>query len=144
MGHGHRYCRRERTLSSSPNPLSQDGARVLRYALAAVWFATGFVVLAVYPQHDSLALLARVGLDGELALLALYGGVVLDLVLGCMTVWWRRRWLWAVQAAVIIVYSAIILVWLPEFWIHPFGPLLKNLPILAIIWLLHQHEGADR
>jgi hypothetical protein len=34
----------------------------------------------------------------------------------------------------------IITVRLPEFWLHPFGPLLKNLPMLAGIFLLQQME----
>ncbi|MES3020737.1 MAG: DoxX-like family protein [Pseudomonadota bacterium] len=118
--------------------------RVLRWSLAAVWIATGAVVLGIYPREGSLALLARAGLGGNLALLALFGGALLDLGFGCLTLWWPRRWLWRAQAAVIVVYSAIITVALPEFWIHPFGPLLKNLPILAIIWLLHQQEGGRR
>ncbi|PWF47929.1 DoxX-like family protein [Massilia glaciei] len=118
--------------------------RVLRWALAGVWIATGVVVLGVYPRADSLAMLARAGLDGGPALLALYGGALLDLALGGLTLWRPHRWLWRFQAAVILVYSAIITVALPEFWIHPFGPLLKNLPILAIIWLLHKHESGGR
>ena len=39
----------------------------------------------------------------------------------------------------IIAYTAIITVWLPQYWLHPFGPVLKNLPILLLLWLLHQY-----
>jgi hypothetical protein len=44
-----------------------------------------------------------------------------------------------VQAAVILGYSAIITLWLPQYWLHPFGPVLKNLPILVLLWLLHRY-----
>ena len=40
----------------------------------------------------------------------------------------------------ILGYSVIIAIYLPEFWLHPFGPLLKNLPILAAILVLHEFE----
>jgi hypothetical protein len=33
-------------------------------------------------------------------------------------------------------YTALITVFLPEFWLHPYGPLLKNLPMLAALALL--------
>ncbi|UUZ56994.1 DoxX-like family protein [Massilia sp. H-1] len=31
---------------------------------------------------------------------------------------------------------------LPEFLAHPYGPLTKNLPMLAAIWLLAEFEEA--
>ena len=44
------------------------------------------------------------------------------------------------QIAIIVAYTAIISVGLPEFCAHPFGPVLKNLPILAALLLLLQLE----
>jgi DoxX-like family len=44
-----------------------------------------------------------------------------------------------VQAGVILCYTAIITIWLPQYWLHPFGPVLKNLPILLLLWLLHRY-----
>jgi uncharacterized protein YbjT (DUF2867 family) len=62
----------------------------------------------------------------------------LDLALGIATLVMRRRqWLYAFQALVILGYTAIITLWLPEYWLHPYGPVLKNLPLLAALWLLH-------
>jgi len=52
----------------------------------------------------------------------------------------RRRWIWTLQLAVILGYTAIVTVFLPEQWLHPFGPVLKNLPMLAAILLLRQSE----
>jgi hypothetical protein len=47
---------------------------------------------------------------------------------------------------VIVGYTAIITLWLPEYWLHPYGPVLKNLPLLAVLWLLYalDREGGDR
>jgi uncharacterized protein YbjT (DUF2867 family) len=117
---------------------------LLRLSVALVWLVTGVVSLGFYPVPDSLALLARVGLGGPAALFALYGAALLDLALGIATLALRRRRaLYAAQAALILGYTAIITVWLPEFWLHPYGPVLKNLPLLAALWLLHALDGGE-
>ena len=120
---------------------------LLRVSVALVWIVTGIVSLGAYPVADSLALLSRVGLHGPFALAALYIAAALDLALGIATLAVRnRRWLYALQALVIVGYTAIITLWLPEYWLHPYGPVLKNLPLLAVLWLLYalDREGGDR
>jgi hypothetical protein len=117
--------------------------RVIRYALATVWLVTGLVVLFVYPKEGSLHLLASVGLTGLAGDAALYLGALLDVVMGVLTLTVGRRWLWQLQALLIVGYTIIISIWLPEFWMHPFGPLLKNLPILVLLWLLYKNEGVE-
>jgi hypothetical protein len=116
---------------------------VLRWALGLVWIATGIVSLGVYPVQDSLSLLARVGLHGTPALAALYGAAGLDLVLGVLTIASTsrvRRWVWAAQIGLILGYTALISTFLPEYWLHPYGPITKNLPVLAAIALLWSLE----
>jgi uncharacterized protein YbjT (DUF2867 family) len=113
----------------------------LRATIAIVWIVTGIVSLGVYPVEESYALLARVGITGLFASLMLYGAALLDLAFGIATlVLKRRRLLWLAQVAVIVFYTAVISWRLPEFWLHPYGPLLKNLPMLAAIWLLLEME----
>lgn len=114
---------------------------LLRLSIAAVWIVTGIVSLGLYPKEESLALLARTGVPESLGPLFLYSAAALDLVLGLATLLMRnRRYLWIAQIVLILVYTAIITVRLPEFWLHPYGPLLKNLPMLAAIYLLMRLE----
>lgn len=113
---------------------------LLRCCLAIVWLATAVVSALIHPAQDSLAMLARVGLDGWPATAALYGAAALDAVLGIACIVRPRRALWLVQAALILGYSAVIAACLPEYLWHPFGPLLKNLPILAILLILFAEE----
>jgi DoxX-like family len=114
---------------------------VLRVAVAAVWLWTGIVSLGLYPTESSYALLARTGLTGAPAIAALYMAALLDLALGLGTlVLTRRRWLWRAQLILMIGYTVIISLWLPEFWLHPYGPLLKNIPFAAAIYLLYTLE----
>jgi hypothetical protein len=112
---------------------------VLRIAIAAVWFITAIVSYGVYPVHDSLQLLERSGVPPALGPLMLYGAATFDLLmgLGCILLP-RRRWLWLAQLALIGFYTVFIALRLPEFLLHPYGPLTKNLPMLASIWLLAQ------
>ena len=40
----------------------------------------------------------------------------------------------------ILAYTVLITWRLPEFWWHPYGPVLKNLPLLALLLLLARLE----
>lgn len=113
----------------------------LRISIAIVWIWTAVLSAGLYPVDDSLALLARVGLHGTLAVVVLYLAAALDLAIGIATLALsRRRILWLLQLALIASYTVIITVALPEQWLHPFGPVLKNLPMMAAILLLHRSE----
>jgi nucleoside-diphosphate-sugar epimerase len=114
---------------------------LLRWNIAAVWIATGIVSLGIYPTSASYELLARTGVPAALQPLLLYGAATLDLMFGLCTLLLRRRWwLWTAQMALIVGYTVIISIRLPQFWAHPYGPILKNLPLLAAIWLLRELE----
>ena len=113
---------------------------MLRISVALVWIVTGLVSAFVYPVDASLQLLARTGIHGASGLLALYGAAMLDLAFGVLTLFMRSRWLWIAQITLILAYTLVITLRLPEFWSHPYGPLLKNLPMLAAIFLLMSFE----
>jgi uncharacterized protein YbjT (DUF2867 family) len=114
---------------------------LLRASIALVWIVSGVVSLGLYPVEESLAMLQRVGLTGAFAKLALYGSALLDLALGVATLFVGKKILWELQIALILGYTAIISVFLPELWLHPFGPVLKNLPMLAALVVLHELAG---
>jgi hypothetical protein len=52
----------------------------------------------------------------------------------------RRRWLWRAQFVLVLGYTAIITLCLPEQWLHPYGPVVKNVVILAALAVLHELE----
>jgi uncharacterized protein YbjT (DUF2867 family)/uncharacterized membrane protein YphA (DoxX/SURF4 family) len=112
-------------------------APLLRVSIAAVWIAAGVVSLGVWPVDRSLALLADIGVPTPLAPWLLYGSASLDFALGVLTLLPRRgRWLWNTQIALVLAYTAIISWRLPGLWLDPFGPVVKNLPILAVLVVL--------
>jgi uncharacterized protein YbjT (DUF2867 family) len=120
---------------------------VMRVALALMWLWTAAVSFGLYPVQDSLALLARVGLHGTQAVIALHGAALLDLVLSVLTLaapaHWRRP-VWLAQLALIAGYTVLITVFLPEYWLHPYGPISKNIPVAALIALLWALEPPTR
>ncbi|OZI39745.1 NAD-dependent dehydratase [Bordetella genomosp. 5] len=113
---------------------------VLRAALAFIWIWTAFCSAVWYPQQDSLALLAPLGLHGAVALVALYGASALDLLLGVLTLWRPGRRLWAFQLGLVTVYSLIVAIALPAFLWHPFAPLIKNAAVIALLVTLLSEE----
>jgi uncharacterized protein YbjT (DUF2867 family) len=121
---------------------------LLRWSVAAVWIWTFVVSIGLYPRDQSLALLARVGAHGALAEWLLNGAALFDLALGVGTVAlsaaWRARLLWPLQLALMAFYTAAITWAMPEFWLHPFGPLSKNVPMAAAIALLWAMEPPRR
>ncbi|WP_292044197.1 SDR family oxidoreductase [Massilia sp. UBA6681] len=114
---------------------------VLRLSIVAVWIITAIVSYGLYPVEASYDLLARTGIPPDLQPLMLYGAATFDLALGLgILLLARRRWLWLAQLGLIGFYTVVIAVKLPEFLLHPYGPLTKNLPMLAAIWLLYELE----
>ncbi|MGZ8253321.1 MAG: SDR family oxidoreductase [Burkholderiaceae bacterium] len=135
-----------RFIGAGERQLVRNGARLqwlaplLRVSIAVMWIVTGVVSLAVYPIAESYALLARTGITGRAAPLARGAAALLDIALGAATLALRRRWVWWAQIVLILGYTAIITWHLPEFWAHPYGPVLKNVPILAALLLLAHLE----
>jgi hypothetical protein len=113
----------------------------LRVGISSVWIWTGIVSFGVFPVEESYQLLAKTGVTGALAPVMLYGAAALDILFGIATLALkRRRWLWLAQISLILLYTVIITIKLPEFWLHPYGPLIKNIPMLLAIYLLLELE----
>jgi uncharacterized protein YbjT (DUF2867 family) len=105
---------------------------LLRWSIGAVWLWAGLVSALLYPAADSHELLAAVGVTGAAAPWLLYGAGALDAALGLATWIGRRiRLVGCIQIGTMLGYTAILSVHLPELWLHPFGPLIKNLPLLV-------------
>lgn len=110
---------------------------LLRLSIAMVWIWTGLVSAFFYPIADSYQLLNSVGISGNLAPIMLYGAAMLDIALGVAVLFaWQLRWVVYIQIITITLYSLIISFTLPEFLLHPFGPISKNIPLIVATWIL--------
>jgi uncharacterized protein YbjT (DUF2867 family) len=102
----------------------------LRISLALLWIATGLVSLGLYPVESSLVLLGELGLSGAPALATLYGAALWDLALGgALLARFRPVLVGALQLATMVAFTLIITAFLPGTWLHPFGPVTKNVPL---------------
>ncbi|HKU94286.1 MAG TPA: NAD(P)H-binding protein, partial [Vineibacter sp.] len=114
----------------------------VRVALAALWLLSGILGWLAPPDawRDLSAMLERLSLP--VALLA-NAFCALDVVIGLLVLFrWRPALLAAFQVAVVAGYTVVLSLLVPALWLHPFGPLLKNLPILALIavWAVLERE----
>ena len=51
--------------------------------------------------------------------------------------------IWCAQLVVIAGYTVLITLRMPHWWLHPYGPLTKNLPMMAVIgmlWTMHRER----
>lgn len=104
----------------------------LSTTFAFLWFWSGIQPL-FFARQTSLDLLASVGVADGIAMPVFCLASLVDVALGLWLLIKPNRWCWAVQAVLVVVYSAIIAFRLPEMWLHPFAPLMKNLPLLAMM-----------
>lgn len=115
---------------------------LLRTAIAFIWLWTAITVLFLAPIEESLALLPDAFDPAGLGVWLVRGTALFELFLGLVTlVGWRLR-LWAVvQIGLVLAFTLIITLFLPAQWLHPFGPVSKNIPLLAATAVLYHWEG---
>jgi uncharacterized protein YbjT (DUF2867 family) len=109
---------------------------LLRWAIALLWIASGIVGWAAVAQWAGPVARA-LGVSREAGAALLACSCLCDMVLGALVLArWKPPALAAVQAAVVLGYTAVAGIVQPALWMDPFGPLLKNLPVLAAIGAL--------
>ncbi len=107
-----------------------------RLVIAFLWLVTGITSLWGAPEIG-YEVLAKGNIYGFYADACLVLGSVVDILLACWIVLARRIvWCGWAQILVITTYTIILTIIAPEFWLHPFGPLTKNLPILLFIYIV--------
>ena len=114
---------------------------LLRIVIGLVWIWSGGVSAFLYPQPLALSLLHEVGIPIGLDVPMLYIASFLDILLGILTlVGYRLQSLLGFQLLVIIIYTLLLTVFAPYHWLHPFGPVLKNIPLILSIYILSRLE----
>lgn len=117
---------------------------LLRLSIAFLWLWSGIVSLFFYPHEQSYRFLSATGVTGIAAPITLYGLALLDIALGLATLAaYRPRRLILIQLILVLLYTLTVGIALPEFWLHPFGPVLKNVPLLITL-LVYLHLEGER
>jgi len=116
---------------------TRDDDRLLRFSLVTVWLFTA-VASIVELDGQSRQVLAEAGIASPpwLVQLLIVGGAAADLAVG-LALWWRPgRASYLAAFCLLLLMTAVATVLQPTLWLHPLGPLLKNLPIAALLWHL--------
>lgn len=110
---------------------------LLRIIIGFVWIWSGIVSAFLHPQVDALKLLHDVGISSPFDVPLLYISSFLDIAIGVVTlVGYKLKEVLIFQMLVIFVYTVILTLLAPYHWLHPFGPVLKNLPLIVTIYIL--------
>ncbi|MDR0260766.1 MAG: DoxX-like family protein [Comamonas sp.] len=129
-------------MSARPMP-QHPPLQLLRLSLVAVWLWTAAASLLQW-QGESTALLAAGGITSpDIQAWLIGAGVALDLLLGLWLLWRPGRAAYAASFAAMLAMTLAATALLPSLWLHPLGPLSKNLPIAAALWLLWQSSPCD-
>ena len=104
-----------------------------RWSLVALWWGTA-LVSALGWGGISHALVSGAGLVPVAWVSPLVAaGIALDVAMGAWLVWWPGVAACRAGTVVVLGFTALATLLVPGAWLHPFGPLLKNLPILALM-----------
>ena len=128
--------------------MNRASARLLRASLVVVWLATA--VVSVWELHgqsrELLAGLPTAWAEGHapwLPTAIILAGAAADAVLGLWLALRPGRKAYGAALLMMLAMTLLATAIQPAWWLHPFGPLTKNLPIAAILWVLLQDEATS-
>ena len=111
-------------------------ALMLRLSVAFMWLYTALVT-ALLPQASGvLNLLARCGFEGRAGVAVMIASCTLNAVLGTLMLRRPAPWVWPLQIGAVLGYTLVAALNMPELTIDHCGPLVKNVPVLAVLLLL--------
>ena len=128
--------------------MNRASVHLLRASLVVVWLATA--VVSVWELHgqsrELLAGLPTAWTEGNTSWLPtaiILAGAAADAVLGLWLALRPGRKAYGAALLMMLAMTLLATAIHPAWWLHPFGPLTKNLPIAAILWVLLQDEATS-
>ena len=124
------------------NRSADETDSLLCYSLVAVWLLTAVASLFEL-NGQSRAVLAAAGIASPQWLVQglIAGGALADLAVGIALWRWPGRASYAAALGLMLVMTLVATVLQTGLWLHPLGPLLKNIPIAALLWHLYRRAG---
>ena len=119
--------------------MKQHIPNYLPFSMGFLWAWSGLQPVLTQKEW-SLQLLEQVGFGQiwQFPILLLSSLLDLFFAVGCFWKLKQYSWFWLFQLMVVASYSLIIAFRLPENFLHPFAPLVKNIPILALTFFLYR------
>ena len=114
---------------------------IAKLSLAFLWIFTGLTSIFFAPEVG-YEILETGGIAGSFANFCLVSGAVTDIVIGVWVLSNKKKRLCCYfQVAVILIFTLLLTIIAPSFWIHPFGPVTKNMPILVLVWVYYSSNN---
>jgi len=111
-----------------------------RLSLAFLWIFTA-LTSAFFDRESGHQILALANITDNISDLLINLGSLVNFIIGVLLLAGRQLklvcWL---QIFIIISYTILLTIIAPIYWLHPFGPITKNIPILVLIYWLIQVE----
>ena len=117
---------------------------VAQLSLASLWIFTGLTSFFFAPEVG-YEILETGGITGRFADFCLVSGAMTDIVIGVWVLSNKQKRLCCyTQMTVILIFTLLLTIIAPSFWIHPFGPVTKNLPILVLVWIYYSSNNKSK
>jgi len=114
------------------------------YSLVFLWIFTGVTSIYFSPEIG-YEILTSANITGSMADFSVYAGGALDIVLGLwLLTSIKTKVCCIMQVATIALYTLILTVIDASFWLHPFGPITKNFPIIVLIIFVYSSSSKTK
>jgi DoxX-like protein len=125
----------------------QRSEQILRGGMAVIWITEGLFPKMLFQKELELDLVRQSGLvpfDAGTFLVALGAAQVLSGLAVLLFTGRVRKWILCVQLSALLVLPLLVVWQYPELLVHPFGPIVKNVPILVGTWAVLKISASDR
>lgn len=103
---------------------------LLRLSIAYLWIFTGIISL-VAANLFSYPLLAQMNINPPLKIFLLFSACGLDILLGLAVLFnYRLKIIGSIQIALMIIFTMIVSFYIQIYWLFPFAPIAKNIPLI--------------
>lgn len=115
---------------------------LLRLSIAFIWLFSGIICLLPISLPISFDMLSEAKIPLAYQTFLLYLFSTIDILLGLATLFnYRLLLIGSLQCFFILFYTLLITFLLPVYWLHPFAPIAKNIPLLVAILIMMALES---
>ncbi|MBP9887505.1 MAG: SDR family oxidoreductase [Leptospiraceae bacterium] len=121
-------------------PEFMEGSESIAYSLGLISISFIWIwsaLSSVISWDQSYSIMKEVGANHELSVFSIYLGTFVDLFLGLAVFSKKyRSYTLLLQIFIVVVYTIILTIFAPHYWLHPFGVVGKNIPLLALSYYI--------
>ena len=116
--------------------MSPSDSHIARFSLIAVWLLTALVSVMDVDGIGRDLLQTNAIIPSSWHAWIIWGGAAVDLLLGLLMAFRPSRPVYLSALLMTLLMTIVATCIDPTLWLHPLGPISKNLPIIALLWLL--------